>query len=106
MPRHYQRKTKLFPVALSPKGASDALDCSYDRKIRPAIASGELPAFKHGTLVRVLVSDLEKWVRTGVESQRGCKAAIRNKHIKSISYKDTLARFWGILSARLAPLNF
>lgn len=58
----YQRKSRLFPVALSPNGCADALDVRYE-KIRQAIAAAELPAFKNGTQVRVLVTDLEAWVR-------------------------------------------
>lgn len=58
----YQRKSRLFPVALSPQACADALDIRY-QKIRDAIDASVLPAFKHGNQIRILVSDLEEWVR-------------------------------------------
>jgi hypothetical protein len=58
----YVRKSPFAVVALSPKACADALDIRAE-KIRDAITAGDLPAFKNGTQVRVLIVDLNSWVR-------------------------------------------
>lgn len=60
------RARQLFPVALSIESASKAIKVPA-RYIRDAIyVQGTLPAFRPGTnnITRVLVSDLERWIRT------------------------------------------
>lgn len=62
MPR--ARKRPLFPVALSPAAAADALGVS-PKKIREAINSGALSAYDAGgNRVRILVCDLVEYVRS------------------------------------------
>jgi excisionase family DNA binding protein len=59
----YQRKTRLFPIALSVNGAAEAMSLPR-RKLRDAIRDGHLIAYQNGTHVRVLVEDLVAWVKT------------------------------------------
>jgi hypothetical protein len=57
---------QLFPVALSIRSATDALELDRDgRIIREAIISGALPAYSTpgSKRPRVLVEDLTEWVR-------------------------------------------
>jgi excisionase family DNA binding protein len=59
MPR--ARKGKLWPVALSPSQASDAIGVHADI-IAAAIKSGALRCFKLGTKRRILWRDLNRWI--------------------------------------------
>jgi hypothetical protein len=62
MPR--QRKHPHVFLALSPSACADAIGVSYDHVILPAISSGELgPVYVRGAKRRILVSDLEAWLR-------------------------------------------
>lgn len=60
MPR--ERRTSLFPVAVSPARAAESLGIKVER-IQEAIKSGELPCYIKGVQRRVLVADLTEWVR-------------------------------------------
>jgi hypothetical protein len=61
MPR--PRKTRLFPVGLSPAACAAAVNCSQ-AIIRAGIKLGALPCYKAGLRRIVLVEDLVKFVRT------------------------------------------
>lgn len=60
MPR--ERRTAIFPIALSPAKLADCLGVSAE-VVKDAIKSGELPCYQKGTKRRVLVSDCVAWVR-------------------------------------------
>lgn len=61
------------PIAVSVKTAAAMTDLS-ETTIREAIGHNELPAYRVGRAIRVLVSDLEQWlaglVRVGSEDDR------------------------------------
>ena len=58
------RKRALFPIALSPSATADALSIPV-RRVREAIAGGELEAFDGGgKRIRILVPAILQWVRT------------------------------------------
>jgi len=63
MPR--QRKHPRVFIALSPSACADACQISYPT-ILSAISAGELPVrtYTQGNARRILVSDLEAWLRT------------------------------------------
>ena len=60
MPR--ERRTALFPVAVSPARAAESLGI-HPREIGEAIKSGELACYVKGIRRRVLIADLTEWVR-------------------------------------------
>jgi hypothetical protein len=60
MPR--ERRTSLFPVAVSPARAADALGIRAE-EINEAIKHGELHCYVKGIRRRVLIADLVEWVR-------------------------------------------
>jgi hypothetical protein len=64
---HKHHKFLPVRVALSPTQSATATGLHYDRDIKPAIESGALPVYLIGNGVkpkrRVLVSDLEQWLR-------------------------------------------
>jgi excisionase family DNA binding protein len=55
-------KQPLWPVAVSLRYAADCLGVRRE-KILSAVRAGHLPAYRSGTQVRCLVSDLEELVR-------------------------------------------
>ncbi|MET4216951.1 excisionase family DNA binding protein [Bradyrhizobium sp. LB14.3] len=57
------------PIAVSQQTASKLLDIDR-RKIAHAIKSRELLTYQLGASVRLLVSDLEAWVRTWPQPRR------------------------------------
>ena len=57
-----QRAFRLFPLALSPQGVSDALGI-HRGKIDAAIHAGELAVYQHGAQRRILVCDVVDWIR-------------------------------------------
>jgi excisionase family DNA binding protein len=59
------RARAIFPIAVSAEHAAKALHVPA-RKIRDAIASGDLAAYKEpeGQRIRILVRSLEQWVST------------------------------------------
>jgi hypothetical protein len=58
------RKNPTIRIGVSPHEAADMLRVDYGRVILPAIRSGDLgPVYSHGNARRVLVSDLERYVR-------------------------------------------
>jgi hypothetical protein len=59
--RHVGPVTK---IAMSPTKISTATGLRLDRVISPAIKSGELPCYVIGNHRRVLISDVEAWLRT------------------------------------------
>jgi excisionase family DNA binding protein len=59
----YVRKHRLFPVALSTKGAADSLSLRV-AKVAAAVKSGALKSYRHGNQRRILVVDLIEWVRS------------------------------------------
>jgi len=62
MPRNSQ---PMIMLALSPSATARALGVNYERAILPAIASGALgPVYSLGAKHRLLVSDIERWVRS------------------------------------------
>lgn len=61
MPRQ-TKHPKVF-LALSPAAVATAL-CIAPRKVYEAIADEKLPVFVNGLSRRILVSDLEHWVRS------------------------------------------
>jgi hypothetical protein len=66
MPRARPAKPKMRPeviLALSPTGVATALDIQYDR-VRAAIADGVLTPHVIGIKHRILVSEVEAWVRS------------------------------------------
>jgi excisionase family DNA binding protein len=56
------RKNPPAPIAFSAAGAALATQLPH-RRILLAVKSRALPAFKIGTRVRILKSDLEQWMR-------------------------------------------
>jgi hypothetical protein len=61
-----KRKHSVVQIAMSPFACADACSVSYERTILPAIAAGELPVFTNPrgkSARRILVSDLERWIR-------------------------------------------
>ena len=60
MPR--ERRTTLFPIAVSPAMAADALGIRAEQ-IQDAITRGELHCYVKGVRKRVLIADLVEWVR-------------------------------------------
>jgi hypothetical protein len=60
MPR--ERRTTLFPIAISPARAADALGIRAEQ-MQEAISRGELTCYVKGVRKRVLVADLTEWVR-------------------------------------------
>ena len=61
MPR-VSKRPALF-LALSPAGAANAL-CIQPQKVRDAIQKKLLPVHVNGANHRILVADVEKWVRS------------------------------------------
>ena len=59
MPR--ARKSRLWPIALSPAQAADAIGVRPEI-IADAIRSGELRCFAKGVKRRVLWRDLNRWI--------------------------------------------
>lgn len=57
-----ERRNALFPVAISPARAAEALDV-HRKMITAAIKSGELPVYCHGLKRRILIEDLVAWIR-------------------------------------------
>jgi hypothetical protein len=51
-------------IALSPNTICNALEYIHPEVIRGALDSGELPSYRIGVKTRVLVSDLENWIRS------------------------------------------
>jgi len=54
---------RLYPIALSPAQASEALQIQPE-EVTAAIKTGKLVAYPIGARRRVLVVDLVEWVRT------------------------------------------
>jgi hypothetical protein len=55
----------VIRVCLSPTKVATATGLHFDRVISPAIAAGELPVYLvAGNHRRILISDLEKWLRS------------------------------------------
>jgi hypothetical protein len=58
-----ERKTRLFPIALSIDACADALSCPRSKISEAVYLSGELPAYAGpNRSVRVLVKDLTAWI--------------------------------------------
>lgn len=53
----------VSPIAVSVKTAAALVDVS-ETTLREAINRRQLPAFRVGRMIRVLVSDLEEWFRS------------------------------------------
>lgn len=53
----------IKPIAVSVETASRLLDLDR-RKIARAVRSGELKTYQNGKSVRLIVSDIESWIRT------------------------------------------
>ncbi|MFC4918887.1 MULTISPECIES: helix-turn-helix domain-containing protein [Bradyrhizobium] len=56
------------PIAVSQEAAADLLGIDR-RKIAQAVKSRELISHQNGAAVRLLVSDIEQWVRSWPEPQ-------------------------------------
>ena len=56
-------------LALRPKEAAEALGIS-ERTLRTWMRNEELPAFRVGSVLRIRVSDLEKWIDERTETHR------------------------------------
>lgn len=56
----FENATK--PIAVSVEAASRLLDLDR-RKIAGAVRSGELKTYQNGKSVRLIVSDIESWIR-------------------------------------------
>jgi hypothetical protein len=62
MPRKHVLPTPI--IALSPARCAAAIGADYDDVILPAILRGELgPVYRHGVKRRILVRDLEQYIR-------------------------------------------
>jgi hypothetical protein len=62
MPRVHKLPTPI--IALSPARCAAAIGANYERCILPAILAGELgPVYTLGLKRRILVRDLEAWMR-------------------------------------------
>ena len=57
-----ERKSRLWPIAMSPSKAADALGIRPEQ-VQAAIFCGALPCYKIGVKRRVLVRDLYHWIR-------------------------------------------
>ncbi|MGY2983825.1 helix-turn-helix domain-containing protein [Bradyrhizobium sp. USDA 4508] len=62
MPANYRRARPEITIALSPRSVADAIGLSRD-VVEQAIKSAELPVFSVGTKHRILVSDVESFIR-------------------------------------------
>lgn len=61
-----KRMKSVVQIAVSPFAASAACNVSYERCILPAILAGELTVHtnpRSKNCRRILIADLEKWVR-------------------------------------------
>jgi hypothetical protein len=64
------RKTKLYPLGLTPDLAADHI-LTRRSKVRKAVAMSELPAYvSEGNRVVILTEDLISWVRTWPKAER------------------------------------
>jgi hypothetical protein len=57
-----ERRTAIFPIALSPAKLADTLGISPS-VVTSAIRNDLLPCFKHGLKRRVLVIDAVEWIK-------------------------------------------
>lgn len=64
-----ERRTALFPIALSPTKLADCVGV-LPRVIADAIKTGDLPCYKRGTKRRVLVQDAVDWIKQTWERVR------------------------------------
>lgn len=63
MPRAHKLPTPI--IALSPARCAAAIGVNYESVILPAIMCGELgPVYQRGAKRRILIRDLEEWIRT------------------------------------------
>jgi hypothetical protein len=62
MPRVHARPVPK--IALTATKLAAALGVRYDRVIMPAIDDGALPVYRIGNKGLILVSDVERWVRS------------------------------------------
>jgi hypothetical protein len=49
---------------------------SYQHVILPAVLAGELPIYTRGSMRRILIADLEKWIRSTWASQSTSKRKV------------------------------
>ena len=57
-----ERRTAIYPIALSPEKLADALGI-LPRKVSASIKNDLLPCYRDGLKRRVLVADAIEWVR-------------------------------------------
>ena len=58
-----RNKHPICIVALAPNAVATAIGISTD-KVRKAILAGDLKVYQHGQARRILVSDVETWIRS------------------------------------------
>jgi excisionase family DNA binding protein len=58
-----RNKHPICILALAPNAVATAIGISTD-KVRKAILAGDLPVYQHGQARRVLISDVETWIRS------------------------------------------
>lgn len=56
------RERRLWPILLSVSECASALGIER-REIYAAVASGDLPMYRHGTKRRLLTADVVDWIR-------------------------------------------